>query len=396
MFYRVHIQNHGWLEWTKNGVATGSLGQNLRLEAIEVKVVPKGELVYNPTAVRLLGAGPSFEISTHIQNIGWRNETGFHTFFGTEGRGLRLEALKLKLSDYMPSGSVELKGFIQGKGWNSADSKLGFFGTVGQSKRIEEITISLSGDVGLEYDIYYRVHVSNIGWLGWAKNGEKAGSALFRNAIEGLEVKVVHKEERFEVPYGEAYVMNIPSNLKTKFMENNDCFTTNEKIIPRGIVLHSTATPGVMASEWYARWNKSYKNGETNRQVAVHSFLDDREIWQYLPWNHRGWHAGGTANNTHIGIEICEPSGVTYSYGRIVNYNKELHQAYFDKAWNNALTLSVILARLYNFSENDIISHHEGYKLGVASNHSDVDHWFPLHGRSMSMFRSEVKRLLEL
>jgi len=128
--------------------------------------------------------------------------------------------------------------------------------------------------------------------------------------------------------------------------------------------------------------------------VAVHSFVDDREIWQYLPWDHRGWHAGGTANNTHIGIEMCEPSGVKYSGGRIVEYDAATYSTYFTGVWNNAVTLSVILARLYNFTEADIISHNEGYFLGVTSNHSDVNHWFPLHGKNMDMFRAEVRSRL--
>lgn len=45
--------------------------------------------------------------------------------------------------------------------------------------------------------------------------------------------------------------------------------------------------------------------------MCVHTFigkLKDGSIatYQTLPWNHRGWHAGGGANNTHIGFEICE------------------------------------------------------------------------------------------
>ena len=28
---------------------------------------------------------------------------------------------------------------------------------------------------------------------------------------------------------------------------------------------------------------------------------------------------------------------------------------------------------------------------GIASNHADVMHWFPYHGRDMDMFRSAVK-----
>jgi len=103
------------------------------------------------------------------------------------------------------------------------------------------------------------------------------------------------------------------SNLKTRYMTRNDCYTAMRKINPKGIMIHSTATPGIMAAAWFNRWNKSFKAGEINRQVCVHSFVDDKEVWQYLPWDHRGWHAGGAANNTHIGIEICEPAGFSYS-----------------------------------------------------------------------------------
>jgi len=70
----------------------------------------------------------------------------------------------------------------------------------------------------------------------------------------------------------------------TKYMTRNDCYTAGRKITPKGIMVHSTAVPGVMAAEWFSRWNKSYKAGEINRQVCVHAFVDDKEVWQYLPW----------------------------------------------------------------------------------------------------------------
>ena len=106
--------------------------------------------------------------------------------------------------------------------------------------------------------------------------------------------------------------------LFTKYMTRNDCYTAGRKITPKGIMVHSTAVPGVMAAEWFSRWNKSYKAGEINRQVCVHAFVDDKEVWQYLPWDHRGWHAGGAANNTHIGFEICEPAGFSYKSGSVM------------------------------------------------------------------------------
>lgn len=110
-------------------------------------------------------------------------------------------------------------------------------------------------------------------------------------------------------------------NLKTKCMTRNDCYAANRKITPKGIMVHSTATPGVMAGAWFSRQNKSYKAGETNRQVCVHAFLDNEEIWQYLPWNHRGWHEGGAANNSHIGFEICEPARHPFQGATMVGYD---------------------------------------------------------------------------
>ena len=186
------------------------------------------------------------------------------------------------------------------------------------------------------------------------------------------------------------------SNLKTKYMTRNDCYTAGRKITPKGIMVHSTATPGVMASDWFSRWNKSYKAGEINRQVCVHAFLDDKEIWQYLPWNHRGWHAGGKANDTHIGFEICEPGGFSYSKNQMIGYDVKKNEAYFRKAWQNAVALCVHLCREYGLTEKDIISHAEGNKKGIASNHSDVGHWFPKHGESMDTFRAAVKKALEM
>ena len=182
------------------------------------------------------------------------------------------------------------------------------------------------------------------------------------------------------------------SNLKTKYMTRNDCYTAGRKINPKGIMIHSTATPGVMAADWFSRWNKSFKAGEINRQVCVHAFLDDKEVWQYLPWDHRGWHAGGAANNTHIGFEICEPGGFSYSSGaNMVDYDVAKNERYFRKAWQNAVELCVLLYGMYGLTDKDIIDHSEGNKRGIASNHADVMHWFPKHGESMDSFRVAVK-----
>lgn len=178
-------------------------------------------------------------------------------------------------------------------------------------------------------------------------------------------------------------------------MTNNDCYQAGRKIIPKGIMLHSTAVPGVRAADWFSRWNKSYKARDINRQVCVHAFVDDREVYQYLPWDYRGWHAGGKANDTHIGLEICEPAGFSYvGDSTMVGYDAAKQEAYFRKAWRNTVDLCAMLCEKYQLNETHIICHAEGYKKGIASNHADVMHWFPKHGENMDTFRSAVKEAL--
>ena len=91
----------------------------------------------------------------------------------------------------------------------------------------------------------------------------------------------------------------------------------------------------------------------------------------------RGWHGGGSSNDTHIGFEICE-DGLS-------------DPAYFSAVYKEAVELCVYLCKQYGLTEKNIICHCEGCKLGIASNHGDVMHWFPKHGKNMDTFRADVK-----
>lgn len=184
-------------------------------------------------------------------------------------------------------------------------------------------------------------------------------------------------------------------NLRKLILTNNACYKAGKTITPKGIMVHSTGAnnpwlkryvgpdDGLLGKNQYNNhWNQDKPGG---RQVCVHAFigkLADGSIatYQTLPWNHRGWHAGGDANNTHIGFEICE-DGLTDA-------------SYFSAVYKEAVELCVHLCKLYGLSEKDIICHSEGYKQGIASNHADVMHWFPKRGKTMDTFRADVKKLL--
>ena len=41
MYYRVHVQNFGWLDWAKNGEIAGTVNYGYRMEAIKIALVRK-------------------------------------------------------------------------------------------------------------------------------------------------------------------------------------------------------------------------------------------------------------------------------------------------------------------------------------------------------------------
>lgn len=49
----------------------------------------------------------------------------------------------------------------------------------------------------------------------------------------------------------------------------------------------------------------------------------------------------------------------------------------------------------YALYEGTILCHADSYKLGLGSNHGDVNHWFPKHGKSMATARADVAALLK-
>ena len=96
------------------------------------------------------------------------------------------------------------------------------------------------------------------------------------------------------------------------FTAKNKCYQAGAPLRPQGLMLHSIGTPQPSAAV-LARYFDQYQPG--GQSVCVHAFVQaDGTVYQTLPWEMRGWHCGGTANSTHIGIEMTEPSaGVPYA-----------------------------------------------------------------------------------
>lgn len=186
-------------------------------------------------------------------------------------------------------------------------------------------------------------------------------------------------------------------NLHTCFLTKNDCYKAGKTLNVQGLMLHSTGAPntnlsryvgpddGLLGANRYGNhWNQPTPDG---RQVCVHGFIGELKdgsiaTYQTLPWDMRGWHAGGSANNTHIGVEICE--------------DNLTDGAYFSAVYQEAVELFAYLCKQFGLDPlKNIICHAEGYKQGIASNHGDVLYWFSKHGKTMDDFRQDVKSYME-
>lgn len=181
------------------------------------------------------------------------------------------------------------------------------------------------------------------------------------------------------------------NRIKVQLWTKSDALK-NGTLRPKGIMVHSTATPGVSAQTFHDKWDKP------NVGASVHFFVDDKDIIQCLNLSKKAGHAGGAANSTHIAFEMCEPSGIRYnsSGSAITSYNPPA--GYFAKIWDNAVWLCAYLCKQYGFDPMDkrvLLCHSEGHAQGIATNHADVMHWFPKEGLDMDDFRAAVKAMMD-
>lgn len=183
--------------------------------------------------------------------------------------------------------------------------------------------------------------------------------------------------------------------LVKSIMTKNPCYSKGRKLDNgvQGLMLHSVGCSQPKALAFINSWNTpSYD------RACVHGFIDanDGTIYQTLPWNWRGRHAGGAANSTHIGIEMCEPDCIKYSGGATFTCSDTTKaKEMVKRTYEAAVELFAMLCKQFSLNplkDGVIISHAEGYKRGIASNHGDPDYlWSQLKtGYTMDTFRKDV------
>ena len=183
--------------------------------------------------------------------------------------------------------------------------------------------------------------------------------------------------------------------LYRALLTHNDCYLRGRTIRPRGVMVHSTGANNPWLRRYLApddgrlgtpsprHWNQSGVG------ACVHAMIGKAAdgsiaVYQTLPWTMRGWHCGRSGNDTHISFEICEDSLTD--------------EGYFQATYQAAVELTAYLCREYGLDpleDGVVICHQEGARRGIASNHADVLHWFPMHGMTMDDFRADVAQEME-
>ena len=173
-------------------------------------------------------------------------------------------------------------------------------------------------------------------------------------------------------------------NIVEAFVTANKCYQAAIPLYPQGIMLHSVGCAQPSAAVFARSFNQYQPGGAS---VCVHAFVQaDGAVYQTLPWETIAWHCGGAANQTHIGVEMTEPStGMTYAEAA-----EQIAGTY-----RTAVELFAALCKQYGLDPTQdgvIIGHAEGHRRGVASNHADPEYLWNAYGMGYTMdgFRADV------
>lgn len=189
-------------------------------------------------------------------------------------------------------------------------------------------------------------------------------------------------------------------DLIQSFATKNPCYKTNKKIKVEGIIIEGVGCP-----QSSARVFAHNRNRENCEGKCAHAFVDanDGAVIQLLPWDHRGWHCGKhprtkkNANDTHIGIQLCEPSQIRYKKKNEIELagDKEKALNAVNTTYKSAVDLCAFLCEKFNLDPTTaVISRMEAYDAAIASMQASPEFVWKTVGADFTMdnFRADVKQ----
>jgi N-acetylmuramoyl-L-alanine amidase-like protein/hydrophobic W protein len=136
--YQAYVQNIGWQGWRSNWLGgtgldalAGTVGQSLRVEALQISL-------QKPT-----GMAGNVCYQAHVQNYGWMAAVCDGAVAGTTGQSLRVEAMRVWLTNQAPGTHICYRAQVEALGWLGEVCDGADMGTAGQNLRLEAFQIHI-------------------------------------------------------------------------------------------------------------------------------------------------------------------------------------------------------------------------------------------------------------
>lgn len=173
------------------------------------------------------------------------------------------------------------------------------------------------------------------------------------------------------------------------------------KIKPEGIVVHSTGAnnpnlkryvdlPEVCGVNAYA----NYFGGPNSNDVVPHAAIgkdkDGRaRVVQILPYD-LACQCAGKGSKGSYNVYRKEDG----SYGGYIQFETAEDglddEEYFNEVFDVVAQYCAFLANKYGIKLENIVSHNEAHKRGMASGHVDPENWLPKFGKTMDWLRAKI------
>ena len=140
---------------------------------------------------------PIISFKSHISYYGWTGLVHNRGITGFTGQSKSMQAFSI-------DGEVTYSSYSEERGWQPTVYGSMQSGTTDLNRPIQAVKIQPTGSLAAKYDLYYRAHVSYVGWMGWAKNGEPAGSTGATRQLEAIQIRIVPKNS-IALPSGAFY-----------------------------------------------------------------------------------------------------------------------------------------------------------------------------------------------
>ncbi|MDB1876407.1 GH25 family lysozyme [Collinsella aerofaciens] len=273
------------------------------------------------------------QYEAHVSNIGWMSSKRDGSTAGTTGQSKSVEDLKVSILNPVEDGSVQINANVSGVGWQGWDTpSASEGGTTGQGRAVEAVRLRLTGSLAKDYDVYYRVHASNIGWMAWAKDGEEAGTTGMSCSLEAVQIKLIKKGashpdtsgySHLEIP-SVTYSSQVKGAWQNSVSAGEVSGTTGQGISITGFSAKTTSSvAGGIKYQLHLSnvgWTSGKTNGEqlsstaeTNSVEAIKISLSGDlatyfDVWYrvhvdnvgWLGWTKNGAVAGSTGYGMHV------------------------------------------------------------------------------------------------